>query len=502
MPTRGPGRPAPYVPPATITVKPPSFLIEDAQTAFKQLVIVLDVEDGTLSAENWHGGRDFHDPHLPSYYAHRDLHFVGSGHQWWTRTPRRLGWSPRHYPTYPAAQDAFQAVLDLMGRWAKELVDALEPLPDGGYDWTLRATAAYERIGYLTSYGCEPLTPCVDPADPWHGDGTSLLPDRHHYGAVSFDEVLAAAGPGWADPTWATLSDADLDLVAASMTSSWTADCPAHLRKQVGFEIKDRLRAAIVFHRTRVEGRTLAEENQGLPIHVVGARAGLRRWRATAIADTAQMPAQHAVDFLLEHPEAWPDALRATSSDREVAQLAELMEAAAAHEHRVALVNTGGLLRDGRAQLRAMIRTELAAAGDAYTHLAAELRQLGDRRAGLLHQVASFQEEPEWDTEKAEPRYAELGKAARMTRQAVRERLTAGDPDGEVLDDDVATAVRERLAGERQGLSAAHLFAVALESVGRPFPRTQLDAVLDRMARAGDLDRAGVVGATYSLARR
>lgn len=497
--------PAPYVPPATITVAPPPFTIGDREDAFKQLVIVLDVQTGQLSAENWREGRNFHDSNLPSYYPHRDLYFVGgSAHDWWTRSARRLGWSPSHYPAFPGTPETFTAVLEVMAKWAKELVDALEPLPDGGWDWTLKATAAYERIGYLTSYGTRGLLgDNTDPADPWHGDGSAPLPERHHYGAVSFDEVLAAAGPSWAESVWATLTDAQLDDVAATLVDPYRSPrAQTPYRKTVGFAIEDRLKATIRFHKQRKPGATLAEENQGTPLHVIGARAGLRRWRAARIADARQMPVQHAAAYLAEDPTRWPATLRAASSDREVERIAEMTNAEAAHAHMVALVGVVDLLLAARAEMRALKRAELGAAGDAHVSLAAELRQLGDRRASLLFEVASFQDGPEWDAEKGEPNYAELGRLARMTRQATRERLAGGDPGPAVPDDDVAAAIREHLTATREKVSAGGLFLAATERLMYAFPREQLDRVLLAMHRAGDVDKSGTVGATYYIARR
>lgn len=495
--------PAPYVPPATITVVPPTFTL-DREAAFRHLVIVLDVQDGQLSAENWHQGRDFHDTKLPSYYPHRDLYFVGGGaHDWWTRDARRLGWSPSHYPVFPGDPATFVATLELMAKWAKELVDALEPLPDGGWDWTPRASAAYERIGYLTSYGTRGLlVEKTDPTDQWHGDGTAPLPDRHHYGAVSFDEVLAAAGPGWAESVWATMTDAQLDDVAASLVSPWRSPATPY-RKLVGHIVEERLKATILFSKPGLQrGKSLAEVNQSMPLHVLGARAGLRRWRAARIADVRQMPVQHAAAYFTEDPTRWPETLRAASSDRELERIAELVDAEAAHAHMVALVGVIDLLTIARTDLRVLKRAELAAAGDAHVSLAAELRQLGDRRASLLFEVASFQDGPEWDAEKGEPNYAELGRLARMTRQATRERLTGDAPPPAVPAEDVAAAVREHLRETKQNLSAAQLYAATIEAIGIDYPRAQLDEVLVAMHNAGDVGKSGHVGATYYNPRR
>jgi hypothetical protein len=504
MPTQQSTARPPYAPPAEIKVIEPRFTISRGE-AFKRLVIVLDVVEGTLHAEDWTGGRDFHDPRLPAYYPGRDLYFVGGqAHDWFTRDARRLGWSPGHYPSFPSAPASFREGLDLMAPWAKALVDALEPLPDGGYDWTLRATAAYERIDYLTSYGKRGLLgDGTDPADPWHGDGSAPLPDRHHYGAVSFEEVLAAAGPGWADPMWAILSDADLDLVARSLVGRYDtrAEIPKHLIKSIGWDTEDKLRAAITFHKKRRDDWTLAEDNRNLPIHPVGVRAGLRRWRTQFVADAAGRPAEHARVYLTAHPEAWPAGLRAASSNHEVEQLAAALEVTAAAEHHVALVATGGVLRERRAELRETARAELAATGDAYAHRALELRQLGDRRAALLFEVASFQEGPEWDAEAGEPRYAELARVARMTRQAVRERLLGGEPVAAVPDDDVAAAVRAHLTHAGEGRSAAQLYEHVTGDAGLPVPREQLDRVLVEMNRAGDVTKRGHVGPSYHVPR-
>lgn len=505
MPTPQNTMPAPYAPPAEIKVIPPTFTLSPG-AAFRRLVIVLDVVEGTLHAEDWAGGRDFHDTRLPAYYPGRDLYFVGGpSHDWFTRDARRIGWSPSHSPRFPGDLDRFREHLDLMAPWAKALVDALDPLTDGGYDWTLRATAAYERIDYLTSYGKEGLLrDSTDPADPWHGDGSAPLPDRHHYGAVSFEEILAVAEPGWADPMWAMLSDADLDLVARSLMRRYDTrtEIPDHLHKAVSWATEDRLRATIRFHSQHRADWSLAEENKNLPLHPIGVRAGLRRWRSQFVADTEGRPAEHARIYLTTHPEAWPADLRAASSNHEVAMMARDLDAVAATQHHVSLVATSGVLRERRAALREAARAELATAGDNYTRLALELRQQGDRRAALLFEVASFQEGPEWDADKGEPNYAELGRVARMTRQAVRERLIAGEPlPAAVPDDDVAAAVRAHLALVAEGRSAAQLYEHVAVDLGLLVSRDQLDRVLAAMHRAGDLSKRGHIGPSYHVSR-
>jgi hypothetical protein len=504
MPTQDP-RAAGYVPPATITVTPPTFLIADRNTAGNELVVILDTETGRLHAERNTGG-NIHD-RGPAYRPNRDLYFPGAGHEWWNRSARFIGWTPSHWPAYPGTADSFRAALDLMARWAKELVDALEPLPGGDWDWTLRASAAYERVGYLVSYGPGGMhkDKAPDPGDLWFGDGTEDLPERHHYGAVSFDEVLAAAPADWPQPAWATLGDRELDMIAATITNPYRYDreIPEHLRARVGHEVEERLKARIQFSKPfKNDPPTLAERNRSMPIHVLGARAGLRRYRARLVAEAAGHPAEHAAVFLLGNPEALPATLRAASSDAEVDRIAEVLDAEVAAEHRLALVATPSVLRAARAEMRALKRAELAAAGDAYTHMNLELRQLGDRRAGLLLEVASFQDGPEWDAEKSEPNYAELGRLARMTRQAARERVLAGEPVPAVPDDDVAAAIREHLRETRANLSAAQLYEHVTGAAGLFAPREQLDRVLLAMHRAGDVGKDGTVGPTYYNPRR
>lgn len=420
MPTRAPARP--YTPPPQITVQPPAFTIGDSGDALRQLVVILDTETGALAAELWHERRS---PQMPTYHPHRDLYFPGAGHAWWNREARRIGWTPTQYATCAATEAGFRKALDLMARWAKELVDALEPLPDGGYDWTLKATAAHERILHLIHNGGRPLTDKTPVDDPWHGDGTAPLPDRHHYGAVSFDEIIAV-DPGWVDPAWAAMTDAELDVVADGIISPFGKGAHA---KWLSRATEDRLKATIVFHRRRMPDRLLSAENQGLPLHPVGVRAGLRRWRAAATAAAQKMPAEHALRFLTAHPEAHPVTLRAATTDHELDLIAERLNARAAHEYRVALIETRAALAATRTELRTAARAELAAAGDAYAAAAIELGRLGHRRAALLHEVAAFQDGPEWDPATRRHRYAELGRLAGMTRQAVQERLSAaGEP--------------------------------------------------------------------------
>lgn len=426
-----PARP-PYAPPAQITVQPLQVGFGSADQARKELVFVLDTETGDFRAEKWDRSRYATNPNNPpAYYPTRDLWFIGDsdgrgGSEWWNRDPRRLAWYPKQWCNYVTDGAAFAEVLDLMGHWAKVLVDALEPLPDGGYDWTLPATAAYERIGYLANYGRKPLTEGIPADDPWHGDGTGALPARHHDGAVDFGEIVAA-DPNWADPRWAAMTDAQLDQVAEAVHDPWGKDDRAEWTSTAGPALK----ATIRFHRDRLRGdqaRPLAEQNRGLSLHPVGVRAGLRRWRAALLASSTGMPAVNAAEHL---DGQLPAKLVATTGDTELAELARLVAVEAAHTDSVALVGVLDYLARARGEMRRQLREELAGIVAERRGVADHLAQLTARRASLLAAVAAFREEPEWpDDDAAEPNYAELGRLAGMTRQAALEQLRplfAGD---------------------------------------------------------------------------
>lgn len=430
MPTPTSPAGTPYVPPAQITVTPLTFTLDRDQTA-RLLVFVLDTETGHFTAEQWDRARyAATSNNLPGYYPNRDLCFIGDsdgrgGTEWWNRTPRRLAWQPRQWPTYPSDAEQFRKVMNLMARWARELVDVLEPLPDGGYDWTLRATAAYERIAYLANYGTRGLLgDKTDSTDPWHGDGTAELPQRHHYGAVNFDEIVDA-DPDWADPRWAAMTDAQLDEVAAGVYRPYGA---GNLAKPLTETAVTRLKATVRFSKLFRTDESLAEQNRSLPLHPVGVREGLRRWRAARLAASTGMP---AVDATAHLAGKLPDRLGATTGDTELGELARLVAVEAAHTDKVALVGAVDYLARARAEMRTNVRFELATIVAERAAIAAHLAQLTARRASLLAAVVAFREEPEWpDDDAAEPNYAELGRLAGMTRQAALEQLRplfAGD---------------------------------------------------------------------------
>src|SRR3954468_24248267 len=110
-PTRTETAPAPYWPPVTVAVAPltgPILTSDEYMTAgnIAQVAFVLDVVTGHLSTDR-----------LPSlsnedredYIERRDLWFRRNAG--WFRTPRRLGWSVRHFPRYLTDQAKTEKVL-------------------------------------------------------------------------------------------------------------------------------------------------------------------------------------------------------------------------------------------------------------------------------------------------------------------------------------------------------------------------------------------------------
>jgi hypothetical protein len=486
----------PYVPPADITIAPPTFTMGPDE-ARDCLLVCLDVTTGRLWAEQFRdASRPLSDHRREVYFPGRQL-WIGGGNEPWNRYPARLGWSPGQWPAYAGTRADFAANLAAIAPWARVLVDSLEPLPDGGYDWTLRATAAFERIGYLVDYGPRPLTDRTPADDPWHGDQTGELPERHHYGAVTFDEIVDA-DPNWADPSWAAMTDAQLDEVADGILYPYGKGT---LAKFLGTTAEERLKATIVFSKSR-DDRPLAEQNRGVPLKPVGVRAGLRRWRAARIAENTGLPVRPAAEHLGDQ---LPDALVATTTDRELGDMARMIAVTAAAEAGVALVGTVDHLARARADMRTRVRFELATIREERAAVAAYLAQLTARRASLLAAVAAFKETPEWPTPDAvEPSYAELGRIGGMTRQAAREQiqpLYAGD-DADAAAETRGDARREifrALEGEPYGMYEDALRRV-VERAGLTLSRETVAALLVDMVDERVLERReGSAGTRYAL---
>ncbi|MEN3308915.1 MAG: hypothetical protein V7603_5117 [Micromonosporaceae bacterium] len=414
-----------YTPPTVKAIQcrdwPTEAVVTGHQRAGWALRVELNTRTGVFKAEpnevrfvdksnDRHRGGDY-------YLAGWDLWVRG----WqWDRVPTWIAWevSNVYDGHWALSAEGVNAMLDRLAGHAQTLVNALIPISgtNGEYDWSLLATAAHERIGRVI----DRFPDCQiggDANHPYFGDIDAPLPERHHYGVVTFAELLAVA-PDLVDPAWAVMSDAELDEVAAP----WTGTASVRHRT-IPFAAAD---AARERYFPREPG---AIGNHGLPIYIIAARSGLREYRAAATAERTGLPAVDActLDLVL------PETLTSDVDDAGLARMAAELEAAAAHNDKIALVGLLGELRRQRAHLRQLVRAEAAAVGARTTAAEADLKTLRATRAGLLGRVIGWGEEPEWKD--GEVDYAELGRLGHMSRQGARQlvtNLTADDtPDPE-----------------------------------------------------------------------
>jgi hypothetical protein len=355
---------------------------------------VLDTRTGSLYAEPSPPGNTDHGPY---YDPQLDLWACAWGYE---RTPTRIAWFVRQHWDWAKTSGGTADQLARIAPVAQHLLDNLAPVPGTAaeWEWPPAATAAEDRIRSGVSYS-------------QHSDDefwAAPLPDRGHYGVVSVAELLDTC-PSYADPAWITMSDAELDAVAADLCGS-----PVRSGRSLPPWVKDALRSR--FHPE-------ADRMGTVPIYLVGGRIGLRAWRNAAIEAHAGMPARQASEHLTTLTSPAVDELSAVTTDIELRKLAAQVDAEVGHRDHVALVGTVDYLRRLRAEMRTRVRAELEALGTRYTALAAELQQLSAARTGLLHQVLAFREPPEWPDGADEPNYAELGRIAGMTRQSARDAV-------------------------------------------------------------------------------
>lgn len=149
------------------------------------------------------------------------------------------------------------------------------------------------------------------------------------------------------------------------------------------------------------------------PIQLLGIVAWLHGLRQTLAADLN--PVEARTWFMGRVPQR----LRAETTDAGIERLAEAEENAARQDG-VKVFGIERYLTQQRRQLRCELRAELEEAGSAVKHLDSELRAARARRSAALTAVLSYSTDSD----------ADLGRTARMSRQAVaqaRERLDTDD---------------------------------------------------------------------------
>ncbi len=286
----------------------------------------------------------------------------------WDRTPRQIAWSHR---LWPMTTDEVAELLEWIVPRAQALVDALDPIPGvaGAYDWTRGACAQHRAIGTAVS----------NPHHRYMHEGPDVVPWATD-GLLSFEEVIEL-WPDLVDPRWAVMGDAELDEVAARMVrSGWLSMTRA-----------DEARDRFGWGDARF-GQDLSADlpRAHIPTYVIGARGGLRRYRG-AVGVTADV------------------------DDVRLARIAE--EGGARLD----------VLRSYRCGQRAAVRDELREVGERFEELEAVYLTLRRRRSVLTARVIAWRDPADYDGNVL--RAAELGRLARMSRQAVlqiRDRVVSG----------------------------------------------------------------------------
>ncbi|GIH95381.1 hypothetical protein ACFFMN_23900 [Planobispora siamensis] len=366
-------------------------------------LVVLDTGTGQLSIRANRGyGPHFKNGHPPDehYAPEQDLWYGRRYH----RTPRRLGAFLREGLT----REEVEQVLAQVAPAAQRLLQHLEPLPDGGWDWTVEAATTYQALRLFVSH-------------PQDRTLESTLTDlSRHPSTVAFDTVIEAI-PSIVDPAWTVASDAELDRIAeAFCQGNGYYSSNSHGRSPYDL---------------LTEYAKLAQpDSRHVPSAptVVGARAALRRWRAAAIQAQTGYPAQPAAAWFAAHQADAPD-VTADLDDAQLAELAEVTIATVAHDHHISLVGVADYLTDERARLRDLVRAEATVMGQRTNALLAEADRARTARAAMAARIASWND-PKERGEDGDVNGAEIGRLVGMTRQGVHkllERLRAEDPDGE-----------------------------------------------------------------------
>lgn len=374
------------------------------------LWVVLDVRTGALTAHSSLASFDRHQARTSSaeasgwsgygwYDPETDLWLAGWG---FDRTPERLAWV-HNSAKWVTTAEGVNARLARIRPYAQQLVEALDSIPgtDGDYDWTVPATTLHAAIDELVrAQHDDPRDPPVTAARDWIGRRTP----------ISFEQLIEA-DPDVIDPSWATMTDAQLDEVAAGVT-----------------------RRSIIGWAGTVGGRVCARFDLGgwtngeppkepyvrASFQVVNARAGLRQWRDTALAMATSLPTVYAGEMFPDGYDA--EELTASSADATIDWLAALIDATAAQRDKVALTGTREMLLKQRAEMRARVRREAQAAGERAARLKREYQAARAAADGYLWQVIGFGEEPEYNPD-GTLSYAELGRLGSMTRVAAGQKF-------------------------------------------------------------------------------
>lgn len=402
----------PYEPPPKIHVEPVKHWPWLRRGVVTQIpaFILLNTRTGKLHAEPRLAD---HERRRAGWYdPSRDLWVLGAG---WRRRPTIIALHTNGGP-WTESVEVVNEHLDLIAPTAQELLNRLAPIPGtADWDWTPQATAAIERIALASDRETQALS--------------RPIPERPLSGiVVTLAEVLDQ-DPSLIDPTWAAMSDAELDRVAdyftdvteGTTTTTWAPD--HDLRLKLCEHLK------IGWHENIRPGC--------YPLYqfsVVRARVDLRAQRDRLITAKTGLPTGPAI--MLVNPDSLPGTFTASTTDADLVRLAARVDAQIAHDRQLSTTGTVDYLRALRDRARERVRREASDAGRMAAELERQLAALRATRNGLVAQVIGFHEAPEW--EEGAVNYAEIGRLASMTRQGARTAFTKlaeipGDDDDEAL---------------------------------------------------------------------
>lgn len=198
---------------------------------------------------------------------------------------------------------------------------------------------------------------------------------------------------------------------------------PAHLKTEtLSDPVRDTRTTAAWINNMILRGGQVPDPERALsgpdqrdhpPIQLLGIIAWLHGLRQTLADDLT--PVEARTWFM----DRVPQRIRAETTDAGISRLAESEENAARRDG-VRVFGAERYLKQQRQQLRCELRAELEEAGSTIKYLETELRAARARRSAALTAVLSYSTESD----------AELGRTARMSRQAVaqaRERLDNND---------------------------------------------------------------------------
>lgn len=394
-----------------------------------EAIVILNVRTGEFTARNF----------LDSF--ERDMVRRGQGRtgvpwydpgtdmwmraHYWGRTPTWLAWAV-NFGTWSKTAVDVNTVLGILRPLAQQLVDALDAVPGtGDYDWTLRA-AALERLidsAFSTYSGVAGVIEFVQ----------AVVDDeqrkaRPYGGTVTFAELIEA-DPDLVDPSWAAMTDAQLDEVARVWTG--VADYGG---KHIDTDGRTGQRLCERFNWAGWQDGVAPAKDPypgNVTFAVLHARTDLRRWRDESLQRATGLPTVYAAAAF---PGGYPgDDLTGSTSEGDLQRIAAAIDAEAAHRDGVALVGTLDMLVAQRAQMQARVRREAAAEGRRAADLRKQYLEASAARDGRLWQVIGFGQQPEHNADGTR-NFSAIAELGTISRVAAAQKFKVTDPEVEAVE--------------------------------------------------------------------